>query len=98
MKVRADQMGIKMGYEVCDLLEELDGKFVGGFQVVLDKGTLDAMLPEDNVGNVGRIKDGYFNNIGKSLKKGTPGCKIIIISLLQPFVLRTILEYYGFQP
>lgn len=36
-----------MEYTVCDLLKELEEPYINKFDVVLDKGTLDAMLPED---------------------------------------------------
>lgn len=34
-----------MEYAVCDLLVPLEKQYCGVFDVVLDKGTLDAMLP-----------------------------------------------------
>ena len=59
----------------------------------MDKGTLDAMLPEDDAANIEIIKGKYFAHIEQSLKENGDGSQnsIVIISLLQPFVLRTIL-------
>ncbi len=36
-----------MTYEVWDALGAVEGKYQGAFEVVIDKGTLDAILPED---------------------------------------------------
>lgn len=52
-----------MEYVVCDLLEPLGERFINKFDLVLDKGTLDAMLPEDSIGSVTKIKESYFPNI-----------------------------------
>lgn len=43
-------------YEVCDMFESLSEKYWGKFDVVLDKGTLDAILPEDIPYEVSKIK------------------------------------------
>ncbi len=34
-------------YEVCDMFEPLAEKYQSKFNIILDKGTLDAILPED---------------------------------------------------
>lgn len=51
------------------------------------------MLPEDTEENCNNMHSCYFPHIEASLKK-VPGSTIVIISLLQPFVLRTLLEHY----
>jgi len=37
----------KIMYEVCDLLQPVGAEHQNKFNVIVDKGTLDAMLPED---------------------------------------------------
>lgn len=56
-----------MDYVVCDLYQPLSEEYIGKFNVVVDKGTLDAMLPEDTEANVSKIKECYFRNVDKSL-------------------------------
>jgi hypothetical protein len=37
-------------YEVCDMfVDKMNEKYVNKFNMVLDKGTLDAILPEDKI-------------------------------------------------
>lgn len=45
MKERSIKNKINMEYQVCDLLQNLPQKYYKKFDIVLDKGTLDAMLP-----------------------------------------------------
>lgn len=45
MKERTTKRKIPMEYIVCDLFEQLEVGLTDKFEVVLDKGTLDAMLP-----------------------------------------------------
>ena len=45
MKERSLKYKIDMEYLVCDLLEPIEERFWSKFDIVLDKGTLDAMLP-----------------------------------------------------
>lgn len=46
-KCEAKKLTEKLEYRVCDLLKEISSDFLGKFEVVIDKGTLDAILPED---------------------------------------------------
>ena len=36
-----------MQYVVCNLLQKMPEQFIKNFDIILDKGTLDALLPED---------------------------------------------------
>lgn len=50
--------------------------------MVLDKGTLDAILPEDKPEDIDEIKKVYFKNAIKMLNPQKHG-RYIIISMLQ---------------
>ena len=39
------------------------------FNIVLDKGTLDAILPEDNKEEIERVKKVFFKNVEKVMNK-----------------------------
>ena len=45
-------MGERLKYQVCDLLKPIAEDLEGKFDLVLDKGTLDAILPEDKPENI----------------------------------------------
>lgn len=60
------------------------------FSVVLDKGTLDALMPDDSAETLGKIHK-YFEEIKRVLKVGG---RYICISLLQEHILKYILEYF----
>lgn len=53
----------KIDYQVVDLLKELPEEFMNRFHVVLDKGTLDALLPEQQHDTIDTVKQVYFENI-----------------------------------
>jgi hypothetical protein len=50
-------------YEVCDMFEPLHQKYRHSFNIVLDKGTLDAILPEDVQEEISKIKNVFFQNV-----------------------------------
>lgn len=62
----------------------------GQFNVVLDKGTLDALMPDESDETVKRI-DNYFSEIKRVLKLGG---RFICISLLQSHILKKVLEVF----
>lgn len=59
------------------------------FSVVLDKGTLDALMPNDKNETIERI-DRYFREISRVLKDNG---RYICVSLLQEHILKKILSY-----
>lgn len=63
------------------------------FTVVLDKGTLDALMPNENVGTMKQI-DNYFQEINRILK--TCG-RYVCISLLQEYILMKILNFFPYN-
>lgn len=60
------------------------------FSVVVDKGTLDALMPNDRADTLSKINQ-YFTEIQRVLKSGG---RYICISLLQEHILRAILNYF----
>ncbi|KAJ2944486.1 hypothetical protein O0L34_g3831 [Tuta absoluta] len=60
------------------------------FTVVLDKGTLDALMPDDATETIERI-DKYFAEIKRVLKLGG---RFMCISLLQSHISAKLLEYF----
>ncbi|XP_015172807.1 PREDICTED: methyltransferase-like protein 13 [Polistes dominula] len=60
------------------------------FNVVLDKGTLDALMPNEKQETISVI-DKYFKEITRVLRNGG---RYICISLLQEHILRKILSYF----
>jgi len=46
-RIKQLKLSDKIRYEVCDMLAPLPNTLVGQFDIVVDKGTLDAILPED---------------------------------------------------
>lgn len=61
------------------------------FSVVLDKGTLDALMPDNKNETLEKINT-YFKEINRVLKNTG---KYVIVSLLQKHILRKILEYFS---
>ncbi|GJQ66855.1 hypothetical protein Trydic_g7881 [Trypoxylus dichotomus] len=61
------------------------------FSIVLDKGTLDALMPDNQNKTIEKI-DKYFGEICKVLKNGG---KYIAISLLQEHIAKKILTYFS---
>ena len=80
-------------YEVCDMFEPLAQKYHNAFNLVLDKGTLDAILPEDAHEEITKIKQVFFKNVELAMNEKTYSA-YVIVSMLQPFVLRTVLEHF----
>lgn len=60
------------------------------FNVVLDKGTLDALMPDDSTETLLRI-DSYFLEIKRLLKLGG---RFICISLLQGHILSKLIDFF----
>uniref|UniRef100_A0A8D9EM28 Methyltransferase-like protein 13 n=2 Tax=Cacopsylla melanoneura TaxID=428564 RepID=A0A8D9EM28_9HEMI len=61
------------------------------FNVVLDKGTLDALMPDNKEDTVERI-DKLFKEVDRLLKQGG---RYIIISLLQEHIVRHLSTYFN---
>ena len=79
-----------VSYEVADLLKPVSKDLVSKFDLVVDKGTLDAMLPEDNEEGAKSVKEGYFRNV-LTLMKQNAHTSYVVVSMLQGFVLKTLL-------
>lgn len=78
-------------YEVKDIL---DTKYPHEkFSVVIDKGTLDALMPDDEVESLTRVME-MFNEIKRILKFGG---RYICVSLLQCHIAKFILTYFNEQ-
>ncbi|KAJ9601480.1 hypothetical protein L9F63_000363 [Diploptera punctata] len=60
------------------------------FSVVLDKGTLDALMPDDSEDVRGRI-DKLFNEIDRVLRVGG---RYVCVSLLQEHILLKLLDFF----
>ncbi|XP_032688965.1 eEF1A lysine and N-terminal methyltransferase homolog [Odontomachus brunneus] len=60
------------------------------FSVVLDKGTLDALMPDTKEVTISTV-DKYFKEITRVLRNGG---RYICISLLQEHILRKVLSYF----
>lgn len=63
----------------------------GAFSVVLDKGTLDALMPDDSqpvCDNVVRM----FDEIGRVLESGG---RYVCVSLAQEHILRIVVTYFS---
>ena len=89
MRKRSSKIRPEMIYEVGDVFNM---KFEGGsFDAVMDKGTLDAVYPEDTEVNLERVQ-GLFKRIMEILK---PEGSYFIISLLQEHILKAILESFS---
>ncbi|XP_045510777.1 eEF1A lysine and N-terminal methyltransferase homolog [Colias croceus] len=61
------------------------------FNVVLDKGTLDALMPDSEESTIATI-DKYFKEVKRVLKLGG---RFVCISLLQSHILSKLLEVFG---
>lgn len=61
----------------------------GSFSVIIDKGTLDAMMSSEDSETASFVK--YFDEMSRVLK---PMGRIVIISLLQEHILRALVEYF----
>jgi hypothetical protein len=99
MQQQAKEKGLvgRLKYEVCDLLKPVGEEWCGRFDLVLDKGTLDAILPEDRADNIQEIKEVYFGNVERMLDPKKKG-HVVIISMLQEFVLKTVLDAFHPHP
>ncbi|GLV46168.1 uncharacterized protein CBL_02884 [Carabus blaptoides fortunei] len=60
------------------------------FSVVLDKGTLDALMPNDSAETIQQIEK-LFSEIGRVLKVGG---RYVCVSLLQEHILKQLLSYF----
>ncbi|KAJ8920718.1 hypothetical protein NQ315_004857 [Exocentrus adspersus] len=60
------------------------------FSVVLDKGTLDALMPDSSTETLSKINQ-YFNEIQRVLKNGG---RYICVSLLQGHILKAVLDFF----
>ncbi|KAK0087112.1 hypothetical protein PV326_005290 [Microctonus aethiopoides] len=94
-KVVIDQMKEKNKVDRPNLIfEQMDATKLSysdnSFSVVIDKGTLDALMPNDNEETLSRI-DKYFHEINRVLRKGG---RYICISLLQEHILRKLISYF----
>ncbi|GAB0099541.1 methyltransferase-like protein 13 [Sergentomyia squamirostris] len=63
----------------------------GKFSVILDKGTLDALMP-DNTPETMEIVRKYWSEIGRVLRLGG---RYICISLLQQHILEAVVEHFS---
>lgn len=89
MRKRSLKIRPEMSYEVGDVFNM---KFeAGSFDAILDKGTLDAVYPEDTEVNLERVQ-GLFKRVLEVLK---PEGSYFIISLLQEHILKSILEEFS---
>ena len=89
-RVKTKTNGLK--YDVGDVFDLGYGS--GEFDVVVDKGTLDAVFPEDTEENKERIVTKMFSKILDILKK-QKGSKYVIVSMLQQHILKLIFEYFN---
>jgi ubiquinone/menaquinone biosynthesis C-methylase UbiE len=60
------------------------------FSVVMDKGTLDAMMPDDSVEVVANVSR-MFSEVDRVLRLGG---RYICISLLQPHILNHLVDWF----
>lgn len=63
------------------------------FSVIIDKGTLDALMPDDSIETQKTI-DKFFNEITRVLCRGG---RYICISLLQEHILRKFVSYFALK-
>lgn len=61
------------------------------FSIVLDKGTLDALMPDNDSGTIEKI-DKFFGEIYRVLKDDG---KYICVTLLQEHILKKMLQYFS---
>ncbi|XP_060088414.1 eEF1A lysine and N-terminal methyltransferase [Heteronotia binoei] len=89
MGKRSAHLRPKMSYLVMDVLQ-MD--FPDGcFQVVLDKGTLDALLTDGEEATLARVER-MFTEIGRVLQFGG---RYLCVSLAQAHVLKAAVEYFS---
>jgi spermidine synthase/ubiquinone/menaquinone biosynthesis C-methylase UbiE len=62
----------------------------GSFSVVLDKGTLDAMMSEES-DSVHEMVRNYFKEVSRVLK---PMGRFVCVSLLQEHIVKSLLEFF----
>lgn len=60
------------------------------FSAAIDKGTLDALMPDDDPQTVATI-DKYFDEISRVLRIGG---RYVCVSLLQEHILRKVIDYF----
>lgn len=60
MQERATAKNLKLKYEVADVFELAKTYKQGQFDVIIDKGTLDAIFPEETTGNIAQLKGQIF--------------------------------------
>lgn len=60
------------------------------FSVIVDKGTLDALMPDDTKETIKKI-DQYFSELQRILKSNG---RYLCISLLQDHILHKLLDYF----
>ncbi|KAF4519043.1 hypothetical protein B566_EDAN001629 [Ephemera danica] len=70
------------------------GYLDGQFSCIIDKGTLDALMPDDNEATIQNI-DRLFKEIDRILRVGG---RYICISLLQPHILQHLLQRFPVAP
>lgn len=88
MKERYGKDRLKMSFEVMDVFKLTFEE--GSFSVVIDKGTLDALLTDTSQEVNDRI-DAMFSQIDKVLRNGG---RYLCFSLLQEHVLNKLLEWF----
>lgn len=88
MRKRSSKKRPEMSYETQDIFSMNYEK--GSFDVVLDKGTLDAVFPEESVENLHRVR-GLFEKILDILPENGV---YLVISLLQSHIFQAILEFF----
>lgn len=88
MQERSIHLRPKMSYIIMDVLQMdfPDERF----QVVLDKGTLDALLTDEEEATLGRVQR-MFSEIGRVLQFGG---RYLCVSLAQAHVLKAAVEYF----
>ncbi|CAD8060411.1 unnamed protein product [Paramecium primaurelia] len=84
MRKRSENKRPEMSFQCMSLTEEINIQSEQ-FDVILDKGTLDAIFPDEETPQVNT----YLANMLRILKKNG---KFIIISLLQEHILKTLLQ------
>lgn len=97
MQERAYARKLPLKYEVADVFELSKSYKQGQFDVVLDKGTLDAVFPEETAEIITRLKEKFLPGVLDVLAQRS-GSKYIIVSLLQQHILKLLLNFFANQP